>query len=708
MGHQFPLPLACLAAVLLATSALAQEIDNPYKIPLKTGPLTPLPLTERDPTNPLSEQKPADEAAPADTERMVIQFNSVPGKAEINELRSQGIQLQEYIGGNSYFAVGVSNLTNDIQTLSDNIRAVQPITASQKIHPDLTHVQSNEPAEALGEETRTVTIELFEDVDIGHALQRIESLPSVVVATSRAAWSLTATVKVDLIDDLAGLDEVKFIEPAPPPRKEFNDGVRAAIGADIIQRVEHLAGAGVTVGIWDGGTIAAHKDFVGRLKLGDPSASVSSHATHVAGTLAGDGKGSVQAEPDAELMLLASQREQSSPAMTNASATDDLQSTEEELLELIPVSVLDASPEKWRGVAPGASIISYFWDNAADDHEKAIGEEKIAISQNSWGFSVDEQRGNCALFGDYTAEARAYDRIITGLFGARIPIVFAAGNERNDADCGMNSLPPFTNFGNITPPQTAKNVIAIGAINSDDGSMTDFSSWGPTDDGRIKPDVVTAGCENAGDHTVTSSVPANTYGGMCGTSMAAPAASGAIAILMEEHSKTANHPQLLPSSYRALLIHGAKDIDPPGPDFRSGFGRIDLVNSVGILRKKALTEAIIEETGSRKVAILPVPANATGVKVTLVWDDEPAATNALISLVNDLDLQIFSPTNEPKLPYLLIPSNPSRLVTNGTDHINVIEQVVVANPVEGPWRIEISGGSVPVPPQRFSLIVTVE
>ena len=88
-------------------------------------------------------------------------------------------------------------------------------------------------------------------------------------------------------------------------------------------------------------------------------------------------------------------------------------------------------------------------------------------------------------------------------------VLFAGGNYRVGTTTNVCSLGPY---GVVAPPGTAKNVITVGAINSDDGAMTVFSAWGPTDDGRLKPDLVAPGSQAGGDLGVTSALPGNRYG----------------------------------------------------------------------------------------------------------------------------------------------------------------------------------------------------
>src|SRR6185295_1088189 len=128
--------------------------------------------------------------------------------------------------------------------------------------------------------------------------------------------------------------------------------------------------------------------------------------------------------------------------------------------------------------------------------------------------------------------------------------------------------------------------IVVGAINSNDNSMTNFSSWGPVDDGRLRPDVVAPGCQTNGDNTVTSTAFAdpnnngvldagettNTYTGMCGTSMATPAVAGTLALVIQQWRATMGAgTRPLPHTAKALLAHTATDLGNVGPDFANGF-----------------------------------------------------------------------------------------------------------------------------------------
>jgi Subtilase family len=147
----------------------------------------------------------------------------------------------------------------------------------------------------------------------------------------------------------------------------------------------------------------------------------------------------------------------------------------------------------WRGLAPGAEVNSYNYDNGPadpvtgylNDVAEAVA-DGIHIANNSWGDS------GCTpyVYGRYAGRAPYLDGIVRD---NRIAIVFSAGNERdgfgasNDKSCVGNDMAPFANYGTINHPKAAKNVLVVGAVDSSNGAMSTYSSWGPTSDGRLNP-----------------------------------------------------------------------------------------------------------------------------------------------------------------------------------------------------------------------------
>src|SRR6185503_17836703 len=178
----------------------------------------------------------------------------------------------------------------------------------------------------------------------------------------------------------------------------------------------------------------------------------------------------------------------------------------------------------------------FFFTNPGDledDYGEALGVHGVALANNSLSTNTETNGFHCPIQGDYGVACSLIDGIVRGSLGSPLPSVWAAGNERQGTRCNIEGS---GSYRSVSPPATAKNHIAVGAVNSNDDSMTSFSSWGPTDDGRLKPDVSAPGCQSDGDLGVTSASSSSdtSYGLICGTSMAAPAVCGVSALLIED------------------------------------------------------------------------------------------------------------------------------------------------------------------------------
>ncbi|MBT7352335.1 MAG: S8 family serine peptidase, partial [Phycisphaerae bacterium] len=257
------------------------------------------------------------------------------------------------------------------------------------------------------------------------------------------------------------------------------------------------------------------------------------------------------------------------------------------------------------------------------------------------------------------------------------------------------------------PPACAKNHITIGALNSNDESMTSFSSWGPCDDGRIKPDISTAGCESGDDGGVTSCSSSGGYTTMCGTSMASPTACGIGALLIQDwRAQYPERADMANSTLKALLAHTAADLGNAGPDLQYGYGSIRTKAAVEHLRGDSHLEAEVSSGETFEFLVITY-AGDEQLQITLAWDDEPAVPLVLPSLVNDLDLVVFAPDGTRQYPWAIDPANPGDPATRAAeDHLNNIEQVTVASPQAGVWRVQVAGYAVPVGPQAFSIMAT--
>ena len=310
------------------------------------------------------------------------------------------------------------------------------------------------------------------------------------------------------------------------------------------------------------------------------------------------------------------------------------------------------------------------------------------IHTNSWG----SQSG----FGDYSTQSEdADDRTSTwdqywSYDG--MTVLFAAGNERDDG---------------VSSPGTAKNVITVGGHKNRYSGAPDemyyWSSRGPTDDGRIKPDLVAPGdyvrsCKAQEASSAGGSWSNTWYMEYSGTSMATPAAAGSSALVREYLTEVIGRQAPQGSLVKALLILGAKDMgarDIPNDD--EGWGRIDLVQSlipegeVGIFvddRSRIKSGEVIEYT-------FDVNSPGNEFKAVLTWSDYPGSSSSTIQLRNDLDLEVISPDGA---------TYKGNVFTNGRstqggskDSVNNVEVVALDSTAQGIWTIRVKdsqhGGS---------------
>jgi hypothetical protein len=573
----------------------------------------------------------------------LLQFYSIPDESHRQRLSNLGIQLHDYIPENSFTASMPTNLTeNDFR--QSGIRAVVIFEPADKLSELFQYEVINLWARPIPGKL-DVIIRYYPDVDNLLAQETMISLGGEILYSSPYFERLTVRINQGILNNLASLEWVSWIEPVPPPPTTFNDGSRASIRVNEIQSAPYnLTASGVRLGMWDGGRVDAHDGFSGRLNIIE-NVSVNSHATHVAGTMAGSGAGSEN-------------------------------------------NVL-------RGMSIQAPI--YSWDFNGDVPTEMLNgrnNQLIVVSQNSWGADMWYWTGQLGdVFGVYAQESRDYDRLIRD---NGLQIVFAAGNDRDKnwylqyRTTGYRSL--SYGYG-----QCSKNTIVVGAITKTD-QMTTFSAWGPAIDGRLKPDVVAVG------YAVNSTLPGNTYSGYdpnwSGTSMAAPAVSGAIGLLVQRYRQINSGSDPSPTLVKSILLNTATDLGNPGPDYSYGYGKVDALEAVKVIERQTFLAANISQ-GATNNHSLQVPSGLTRMRVLLAYADKEAADNANPTLVNNLDIKLIAPNAQEFLPLTLDPDNPSANASSAVNNRDNIEQIVVNNPTAGTWTIRVTAPTVPFGPQSY-------
>jgi hypothetical protein len=444
------------------------------------------------------------------------------------------------------------------------------------------------------------------------------------------------------------------------------------------------------IGIWDGGRVRnTHQEFnntgVARIILGDGAASFSSHATHVAGTIIAGG----------------------------------------------------VSPEA-KGMIHAGQLRTHDWNNHWNEIASAAA-AGMEISNHSWGYTTGWNwngstwvwTGNSGVspvedyrFGFYGSNSRQMDLIA---FNAPYHlIVVAAGNDRGDgpSNAGQPGVPEKDGgedgFDCIDDFGTAKNTLAVGNIreilNYQDPSQAilyNSSSWGPSDDGRIKPDLVAKGTD-----TYSSASASNTaYETSTGTSMASPNAAGTLAQLQILYQEMNNGQPMLAATLKGLAIHTADEAGPhPGPDYMFGWG---------LLNAKAAAAVILDNAGQLAIDELVLASNdmyerevevlgGSPLKVTISWTDQPGIAQSpslnprTPHLRNDLDLVVMGPGGTPYYPWKKDYENPAEPATNDSKNsVDNVEVVFIPEAEAGTYTILVDhDGPLVGNQQAYSLIIS--
>lgn len=343
----------------------------------------------------------------------------------------------------------------------------------------------------------------------------------------------------------------------------------------------------------------------------------------------------------------------------------------------------------YQGMAPHATLISQFYDDILHNAPVYINDYDMVLTNNSYTYYP----GGCIYNGEYDALAYYVDAL-----AFQYPYLlntFASGN-----DGGYSCSPFIAPFSTVKSGyQSAKNVLSVGNVdNMGNYVINTGSSCGPTADGRLKPEVV------AGGSAIMSTLPYNSYGQSWGTSMAAPTATGSMALLEQRYRQLhgGDAPAIL---LKALTCNTADDLGNPGPDYTFGFGSVNVLHAVESLEAGQYGFASVANGGNIATTI-PVPAGLAQLRVMIYWADYPAAPFSANALVNNLDLTVTDPSSTTHHPLILNPNaaHVNDAAVEGVDNINNIEQVVINNPAGGTFNINIAGTSIPQGPQTFVLV----
>ncbi len=429
------------------------------------------------------------------------------------------------------------------------------------------------------------------------------------------------------------------------------------------------------IGVWDESSPRlTHKEFAGRLTLKDNASKVVDHPTHVAGIIMGKG-----VNPLAKGMAYG----------IKGAYAYDWNNDEAEMANAAATGLLISNHSY--GTVAG-------WDYNNDS--------------SRWEFNGRWNEKEDYKFGLYESGAQTFDSIAYN--APYYLIVKSAGNNRSstgpavgitywrrdqngklyNAGTRPDSLSSNNSFGILPTEANAKNILTVGAIGQinagyqkpSDAVITSFSSWGPTDDGRIKPDIVTDGL------SVYSSMSTNdsSYAYLSGTSMASPGAAGSLLLLQELSQRLSPNKFIRSATVKGLAIHTANEAGAAqGPDYKYGWGVLNTAEAATVLsnalssNNSATSSDLVYENNLQNGQTANYTVIASGLKplkATLVWTDvKGGSTNTLndttAQLVNDLDLVIKKGTDNyyPWILNRIVPDNPATRGINNVDNVEKVE-----------------------------------
>jgi hypothetical protein len=463
----------------------------------------------------------------------------------------------------------------------------------------------------------------------------------------------------------------------PIYRKTLNVNAAISSGANFLGPAPYgLDGSGIRVGIWDEARVrSTHQELAGRVTIMDPSTNKtdSDHATHVGGTIGATG------------------------VVTNAKG----------MASMVSINSYDWSSDYTEMTSAGAAL--------------ATDSSKIPLSNHSYGYSATAND-----MGVYNSEPSNTDALATSL--PYYLIFWAAGNDQG-------YLTSLGGYQTITYDAVAKNIMTVGAVQDavsggqrslGNASMTYFSSWGPCDDGRIKPDVVA----NGWDVYSSSSLSDTSYISKSGTSQATPSAVGSAALLEQLYAREFSGQRMRASTLKALMIHTADDLGNTGPDYKYGWGLIHVKAAADVIlaHKADLNRPkLIEGTLSRTVSGVKTYTNnytfvwdgVSPIRATLAWTDPAGSAQTLTdsrtpNLVRNLDLKIISPNGTTNWPYVMpfvgtwTQASMALPAIRGKNNVDNVEQVFLESPTAGTYTVSVAldGSLNRGVSQAYSLIIT--
>ena len=571
---------------------------------------------------------PADEVAPAESQSRVLDTAAERIAAESREPNASFAVLPAPIGVDAANAdplapptpptgyaftpfhgemAQAAHAPADSATASATHRTPKEVAPTEKLVAITPALRSREILPAF------ITL-VAEDPD-GRLRRELERLGLVVGRFDPVVRAYAANVPTRLLDAVAEADFVQAVEPVRPIRA-LSSSAAPGVGADALRPFatpglfDGVTGAGTPVGVLDTGLNISHPDiYSGRSSIcgasfrdhvGDQALWVGlpQHGTHVTGILAGNGR------LDPSLAGIA-------PGVRH----------------LRIVNIRRSTASLLRGMDFLAAA------TGCDDNETNVVMPLVVnVSFGSMGLdwsarTIEERKLDAMVW----AHRQLYVVSTTNLF------------VHSTATAGRLGFSSFA---------AAKNSLAVGAVD-EGGEVAPFSGRGPTGDGRLMPQLVAPG--------VSIIAPAgfgqrDGYRSWSGTSMAAAAASGVAALLLDAAPAHREQPALVRARLMASAIKPMAWFDEAeGYPANNTRGPGTLHDYYGLGQLSARTSVLernrpdgwtgggataMLEAGNYAYQDIEVPPDASRLDVVLAWDEPPAESVFSEPVSNDLSLWV--------------------------------------------------------------------
>jgi hypothetical protein len=288
----------------------------------------------------------------------VFQFAAIPTIEQQNYLKIQGVTIIGYIPNNAY-VVSVPKTTGVQTAKQAGVHSLFQLLPEHKMTTAFYKGEIPEWAVFMPGMV-DINIELFEGVTTAVFMQTMRTTMVTVLNDEPSLHKITVRIPSKSITEVASSPVVLWIQPILPKVMAENVPGKTLSRSNVLtDGYRNLTGKNVKIGIWDGGVVGPHLDFLNRLSVEEPGTS-SDHATHVCGTMAGSGN----IDPKA------------------------------------------------RGMASKAFVYGYdFNGTLATEINNSILTKQIVISQHSYGYG--DAFVNCTTKDPYMTESREQDQTVS-------------------------------------------------------------------------------------------------------------------------------------------------------------------------------------------------------------------------------------------------------------------------------------------------------